>query len=177
MRGQITCLRSQDYRGKALEARALSANFLPRASGSASCLGARPGCLGWTAATSGLLTSSPWRVASAGLKTSVMFWKCGWSGKVGEKGLGGKGFEDEEANGDYPHWANLWKVHICSRGSHTPPTLSNPTPTVGQQFFKNKSLDSPLLVRCPKSPGGPGSCAFLWHPKVWVKSAPCLGSY
>lgn len=29
------------------------------------------------------------------------------------------------------------RLNICSRGSHTPPTLSNPTAPVGQQLFKS----------------------------------------
>ena len=77
-------LRSWEYRG---HARTGTQSPICRAAGSASCWGATQALWdGWQQPPAVSIFS----LASAGLKTAVMSWKCGWSGKVNERGLGGK---------------------------------------------------------------------------------------
>lgn len=64
------------------------------------------------------------------------------------------GFESEEATGDYHHRGQSGRPHtFCSGGSHTPPTLPNPTPTAGKQLFTHKALTLPCLSDNPNPHG------------------------
>lgn len=122
-RGQISCLKSQEYRGKASTGTQNSIWKLPPQGFRLSLLLEAPHHTVWDGCC--------YIFSLESLKNSMIFCKCDWSGKVGKRGGRRVALKMKRLLVITTTASTCGRLNICSGGSHTPPTLCSHIPMVG----------------------------------------------